>query len=142
MAREPIGGYRHLAERLARAGFAVLRFDWHGTGDSSGDDYESNRVATWLSDLNAAIEELKRRSGVERPALVGLRAGAALAAHVAAEREDVSALVLWIPMLTGAAWVNEMAKLHKLYLRIVPHRRPRAGRRGIVGLVCFRRHGR
>jgi dienelactone hydrolase len=112
--------YRHLAERLATAGLAVLRFDWRGTGDSGGDDRQPDRVATWVSDLNLAIEELKRRSGVAAPTLVGLRAGATFAAHVAAERDDVGALVLWMPALSGAAWATEMAKLHKLYLRIVP----------------------
>ncbi|HEY4183610.1 MAG TPA: alpha/beta hydrolase [Polyangia bacterium] len=112
--------YRHLAERLARAGSAVLRFDWHGTGDSSGDDHEPDRVATWLGDLGLAIDELKRRSGAARLALVGTRAAAALVGHVASQRDDIDAVVLWIPVMTGATWVAEMAKLHKLYLRIVP----------------------
>jgi dienelactone hydrolase len=112
--------YRHIAERLTRAGFAVLRFDWRGTSDAAGDDRDPGRVATWVEDLHLCIDELKRRSGVAEPALVGLRAGATFAAHVAAEREDIGALVLWMPAQTGAAWVAEMAKLHKLYLRIVP----------------------
>ena len=113
--------YRHLAERLAAAGFDVLRFDWHGTGDSSGDGREPDQVATWLDDLGQAIEELKRRAGVSRLHLVGLRVGATLAAHVAATRDDIQATVLWMPALLGSAWVAEMAKkLHKLYLRIVP----------------------
>ena len=112
--------YRHLAERLVGAGFDVLRFDWHGTGDSSGDGSEPDQVATWLDDLGQAIEELKRRAGVARLHLVGLRAGATLAAHVAAARDDIDSTVLWMPAMTGAAWVSEMTKLHKLYLRIVP----------------------
>ncbi len=112
--------YRHLAERLAAAGLHVLRFDWHGTGDSSGDGSEPEQVATWLDDLGQAIEELKRRAGATRVHLVGLRAGATLAAHAAAARGDVDSAVLWMPAATGAAWVSEMAKLHKLYLRMVP----------------------
>ena len=116
--------YRHLAERLAEAGFDVLRFDWHGTGDSSGSGSEPDQVATWLDDLGEAIDELKRRAGAARVHLVGLRAGATLAAHVAATRDDVASTVLWMPALTGAAWVTEMSKLHKLYLRIVPQSDP------------------
>jgi dienelactone hydrolase len=112
--------YRHLAERLAAAGLHVLRFDWHGSGDSAGDGSEPEQVATWLDDLGQAIEELKRRAGAARVHLVGLRAGATLAAHVAAGRDDVESTVLWMPAATGAAWVSEMAKLHKLYLRMVP----------------------
>ena len=112
--------YRHLAERLASAGLGVLRFDWGGTGDSGGDDHEPERVKTWVSDLNLAIDELKRLSGAVRPTVVGVRVAATLAGHVAAQRDDIGALVLWMPALNGAAWVTEMAKLHKLYLRIVP----------------------
>lgn len=112
--------YRHLAERLAAAGLHVLRFDWSGTGDSSGDGSEPAQVATWLDNLGQAIEELKRRAGAARVHLVGLRAGATLAAHGAATRDDVDSTVLWMPATTGAAWVSEMAKLHKLYLRMVP----------------------
>jgi alpha-beta hydrolase superfamily lysophospholipase len=112
--------YRHLAERLAGAGFDVLRFDWSGTGDSSGDGSGPDQVADWIDDLGQAIEELKARAGAPGVHLVGLRAGASLAAHVAAARDDVDSTVLWMPAMTGAAWVTEMAKLHKLYLRIVP----------------------
>jgi dienelactone hydrolase len=116
--------YRHLAERLADAGLGVLRFDWGGTGDSGGDDYEPERVKTWVSDLNLAIDELKRLSGAVRPTVVGVRVAATLAGHVASQRDDIGALVLWMPALNGAAWVTEMAKLHKLYLRIVPQAHP------------------
>ena len=112
--------YRHLAERLAGAGFGVLRFDWGGTGDSGGDDYEADRVKTWVTDLGLAIDELKRLTGAVRPTVVGMRVAATLAAHVAARREDIGGLVLWMPPLNGGAWVSDMAKLHKLYLKIVP----------------------
>ena len=112
--------YRHLAERLAGAGFDVLRFDWSGTGDSSGDGSGPDEVAGWIDDLGQAIEALKARAGAPGVHLVGLRAGASLAAHVAAARDDVDSTVLWMPAMTGAAWVTEMAKLHRLYLRIDP----------------------
>src|SRR5947207_597585 len=71
---------RHLAERLAAGGFPVLRFDYRGTGDSAGDEREPARVAGWLGDIARAVEELRARAGVSRVSLVGLRAGATLAA--------------------------------------------------------------
>src|SRR4051812_45876715 len=74
---------RHLAERLAEAGFPVLRFDYRGTGDSAGDEHEPGRVSGWLSDIGLAFEELRARSGLARVSLVGLRAGALLAAVAA-----------------------------------------------------------
>ena len=59
---------RHLAERLAAAGFAVLRFDFDGTGDSSGDEREPGRVRAWLDDVPLAIDALRAR-GLESPYL-------------------------------------------------------------------------
>ena len=39
---------RHLAEALAAAGFCVLRVDYDGTGDSSGDHDDPRRVRAWI----------------------------------------------------------------------------------------------
>src|SRR4051812_48353772 len=47
-----------LAEYLAAVGFAVLRFDYHGTGDSTGSDADEGRVEAWLGSVQAAIEEV------------------------------------------------------------------------------------
>src|SRR5438309_877032 len=51
--------YRHLAERLAASGFACLRFDLFGTGDSGGDEFAPGLVKTWLDDVGLAIDELR-----------------------------------------------------------------------------------
>lgn len=112
--------YRHLAERLAAAGFACLRFDPFGTGDSGGDEHAPRLVRAWLDDVSVAIEELRARSGARAIALAGLRLGATLAAFHAAERGDVDAVVLWSPCVSGAGFVREVVKLHKLYARIEP----------------------
>ena len=53
-------------------------------------------------------------------ALFGLRLGATLAFVHAAERGDVDALVLWSPWVSGAKFVDEVTKLHKLYLSVEP----------------------
>jgi len=112
--------YRHLAERLAASGFASLRFDLFGTGDSGGDEFAPGLVKTWLEDVGLAIDELRARSGAKTIALAGLRLGATLALVEAAERGDVDALVLWSPWVSGAAFISEVTKLHQLFLRIEP----------------------
>ena len=112
--------YRHLAERLAAAGFACLRFDPFGTGDSGGDEAAPGLVRAWLEDIAVAAGELRARSGASADVLVGLRLGATLAAVAAAERGDVDAVVLWSPCVSGAGFVREVTKLHKLYTRIEP----------------------
>ena len=78
---------RHVAEKLARSGFSVLRFDLDGTGDSAGDEYAANRVGTWLADVDAAVSELRARARVQSVSLVGLRLGATLALTAAAGAE-------------------------------------------------------
>ena len=131
--------YRHLAEQLAAAGFACLRFDLSATGDSGGAELRGGLVQTWLDDLEAAGAELRRLSGATKTALVGLRLGATLAMTQAAERGGVDSLVLWNPCISGPTFVAEVTKLHKLYTRIEPHLAmappPRA--EGEEALGCF-----
>jgi alpha-beta hydrolase superfamily lysophospholipase len=112
--------YRHLAERLSAAGFACLRFDLFGTGDSAGDERAPGLLRAWIDDIGVAIDECRARSGARAVALVGLRLGATLALMHAAERDDVSSLVLWSPCVSGGGYLAEIAKLHKVYMRIEP----------------------
>ncbi len=109
---------RHLAERLARAGFAVLRFDFHGTGDSAGDERQPDRVQTWLEDVRLAAAELRARSGAPEIAMVGLRLGATLA--MLAEVAGVDSLVLWGPYARGSAYHAESTRLYKMHKMLEP----------------------
>jgi pimeloyl-ACP methyl ester carboxylesterase len=100
--------YRILAERLALAGIASLRFDYHGTGDSSGHDHDPERLPAWLSSISAAVDELRRRAEVTEISIFGVRLGATLAVLSGIERQDLSSMVLWAPYLTGRSFVREM----------------------------------
>ncbi len=101
---------RHLAERLAAQGFAVVRFDYHGTGDSDGAEDDPQRVATWLTNVSDAAEWLRSEAGCRKISLVGLRMGAALAA-LYAEQHEVESLVLWAPIVKGRRYVRELTAL-------------------------------
>jgi dienelactone hydrolase len=98
---------RHLADALAAASFTVLRFDFHGTGDSAGCDEDPDRVATWLANIRDAQTWLKQQLGCTRISLIGLRLGAALAT-AAAGSAPVDGLLLWAPVVKGRAYVREM----------------------------------
>lgn len=109
--------YRVLAGRLEQAGYAALRFDYAGTGDSGGDDAEFG-VEDWLDDIVAAAAELRRESGVDRLVLVGLRFGATLAALATTRRGlRVRHLVLWDPVVDGLQYLRDLAQAHRAYLR-------------------------
>jgi pimeloyl-ACP methyl ester carboxylesterase len=99
--------FRQLAMRLATAGFHVLRFDYSGTGDSSGDLIDT-RLADWVDDANSAADELRESAEVDHVAFVGLRLGGAVAAMAAASRTDVSHVVLWDPVVHGSAYLEEL----------------------------------
>lgn len=106
---------RQLASQLARAGYHVLRFDWSGVGDSAG-DLQQATVEQWLKDVAAAAEELRDSAGIPKLSLAGLRFGAALAA-LAARKVRAQLLVLWDPIIDGAAYLDELEKLHDAALR-------------------------
>jgi pimeloyl-ACP methyl ester carboxylesterase len=106
--------YRHLAHRLAAAGFDVLRFDYQGTGDSSGRSDDPDRVRAWLESIHAAVDELRAIAGVAAIDLFGVRLGATLAALAAGQRRDIRGLVLWAPAVSGRAYVRELRALNLL----------------------------
>jgi alpha-beta hydrolase superfamily lysophospholipase len=105
--------YRLLADRLAEQGLAVLRFDYDGTGDSAGGETDPDRVAAWLASVTAATDELAA-TGVPRIGLVGIRMGGLFAAHEAARRGGVDALVLWDPCVSGRSFLRQQRFLRHL----------------------------
>jgi len=107
---------RQLAVRLARAGFPVMRFDYYASGDSAGEDSEVS-ITRWQADISTAIAELKRRSGVSKVSLIGMRLGATLAALVGAQRGDTPRLVAWEPLVNGNEFVKELIERHEERLR-------------------------
>lgn len=106
--------FRELAERLAKLGYPVLRFDYEGTGDSGGLDSDPARVKAWTDSVGLAIDEVRALSGVHEVCLFGVRIGANLALAAAAERGDVERLVLWNACASGRAYAKEL-KMFRIY---------------------------
>lgn len=107
---------RGLADRLAAQGFCVLRIDYDGTGDSSGDRWDPGRPGAWRRSVAHAVAAL-RSLGVETISLVGLRLGALLALLMGAEL-GADAVVAWIPIVSGKRFTREL----KLLALPVPER--------------------
>lgn len=99
--------YRVLARRLVDEGFAVLRFDYYGSGDSAGDDTEVD-LEGCTDDALQAHAELLRHCGLDNASWFGLRLGAAIALR-AATRQAPLRLVLNDPVVDGSAYLAELA---------------------------------
>lgn len=99
-----------LAERLARRGVAVLRFDYYATGDSLGAD-EEGELEGWTGDVLAAHAQLEQLAQPRRTAWVGLRLGALLAARAAGRAATPPAtLVAWEPVVDGPAYLAQLVR--------------------------------
>jgi pimeloyl-ACP methyl ester carboxylesterase len=107
--------FRNLATRLARSGFHVLRFDYLGTGDSSG-DVEDASVSRWIGDVACAVQEIKDAFQLREVTLVGLNLGATLAALAATDCQHVNRLVLWEPVINGRDYIAYHTALHRAWI--------------------------
>jgi pimeloyl-ACP methyl ester carboxylesterase len=91
-----------LARRLAESGFAVLRFDLSGLGDSApradGLVYHQSR----LEETSAAMDYLQQKQGTDRFVVLGLCSGADHAFRMAMQDERVVAAA----MIDGYAYAT------------------------------------
>jgi len=131
--------FERLAGMLAQQGFPVLRFDYSGSGDSTGDDEEGTLVA-WRDEIARMCDELAMRSGVATVGLIGMRLGATLALEVASTGAfDPAALVLWEPVIHGMNYLEgQEQRFHETSLRyaISVTETPRTdGSRAVNGFV-------
>lgn len=101
-----------LARNLTRQQVATLKFDFSGTGDSSGDSAQA-QWKHWQQELAEALQFLQQESPAPKMALLGARAGALLAAQCAAEN-PVQALLLAEPVLSGQEILDELEKRQKI----------------------------
>lgn len=110
---------RVLAERLAAGGHTVLRFDYEGTGDSSGDQWEADRFASWRASAAAAAGEL-RALGCRTLVLIGVGLGGTVALLDAATL-GADGVVAWEPITAGRRHVREL----RMLAMAVPETEPR-----------------
>lgn len=114
--------YVNFARQLASAGYAVLRFDFMGYGDSEGYFSDSN-IETHLSDIRCAISTISGEfQQCKNVTLVGLRMGATLAALVAENSKDIDRIVLWDPTIDMKKFM-QMALRANLTAQMAAHKK-------------------
>ncbi len=85
------GGYPALAERFCRLGYAVLIFNFRGTGNSGG----NLELPGWTRDLKAALDYFYDLPELDRTrlTLLGFSAGAAVSVCVASSDTRVASVI-------------------------------------------------
>lgn len=99
---------RAFADMGAAAGMHALRFDYLGTGDSADIAPEANQLEVWTNDVLAAVNELRRLTGVKRVCVIGFRLGALLATLAGARSKSMDALILISPIVNGRRYVRQL----------------------------------
>ncbi|MDO5102936.1 MAG: hypothetical protein Q4D91_08590 [Lautropia sp.] len=110
---------RILSERLGRQSLPSLRFDYHATGDSPGEDGQG-RMSRWRHDILRADQLLRKQTGCQQTIWLGLGLGATLALQTTAEVPRTSlpvSLILWDPVLDGRAYLKHLSKMHEYWTR-------------------------
>jgi uncharacterized protein len=102
--------YVTFARELAAAGYAVLRFDMRGEGDSDR-EFEQSDIDTRVADTRRAVDVACERTGDRAVTLVGHRLGGSIAAAAAGELGDrVRGVIAWDPVLDGADYFGGLLR--------------------------------
>ncbi len=91
------GLFINAAKEFCKNGFAVLRFDFRGSGESEG-KFEDVNFTGEASDLKAAVEFMKNKNiDKNKIGLLGLSMGGAVS--VLAYNTEIKTIVLWSPAI-------------------------------------------
>lgn len=108
--------YRVLADRLARTGASVMRFDYHGSGDSPGEEADQS-LADWARDIEEAQACLRDACQPAAPTHIdwfGMGLGANLMLQAALRvPQPPRRLVLWEPIADGAEHLRALLHAHR-----------------------------
>jgi len=121
-----------LAKKLQSLGFPVMRFDYSGTGDSSG---SIQTLARWREETLVVVDAFKRRTGVQRVSLVGTRLGGTIAIQASYE-VGFKRLLLWDPVTSGPDYLQAFEKAHHRLLHRVPDEAPHASNQKFTDQSC------
>lgn len=89
--------HKALAHAFARAGFAVIRWDQRGAGDSYGTDYSAVDLETEIQDAAAILRAALEMPTIDRRRvyLLGYDMGGVVGANVVAQQHGAAGLITW-----------------------------------------------
>ena len=111
---------RDWAEALASAGFAALRFDLPGSGDSAGEPTDAGCLEAWTHATDTAARWLAQASGASHVVAVGIGLGGLVACRAALRGAPIDELALWHVPARGRALVRELRAFAALEVAYIP----------------------
>jgi acylglycerol lipase len=118
---EHSGRYAHVAERLARAGFAIYALDHRGHGRSEGRRGNIGRMAHLVADLDKLVLLIGHRHPGRGIFLLGHSMGGAIALQYAFQRQGTLAgLILSAPAVDVSGVSSLQVAIAKLLSAIAP----------------------
>ena len=105
--------HRVLAGSLASRGFAVLRFDYLGLGDSAYAQGRDDAVANWVASVGHALDYLTL-IGAQSATAIGIRAGCLILDEYLGQSHIVDRVVYLDPYGTGRRYLREHRTLFRL----------------------------
>lgn len=110
--------YRNLQQfsiQLGQAGFDTFRFDYAGTGNSSGKNDELT-AEQCIADIQAAAAYIREQSQCQHLSIIAVRMGAPLAVKAMTENGGISGhidnLIIWDPVIHGSNYIKLLHKFH------------------------------
>jgi pimeloyl-ACP methyl ester carboxylesterase len=105
---------RAWAQRLAGAGFPVLRLTLPSCGDSGGDPRDPGRVEAWTSAVTVAARAIRAQSGAGAVVAVGLGLGGMLACRAVEAGAPIDGMVLWACPARGRDLTRQLKAFARL----------------------------
>jgi pimeloyl-ACP methyl ester carboxylesterase len=99
---------REWAIHLALGGYATLRFDLPGSGDSAGSPHEPARLQAWVDAAASAAGWLRSQTGARRIAAIGIGLGGLVADVALSQGAQIDDLVLWATPARGRTYLREL----------------------------------
>jgi len=117
----PHGLFVKTAKIFCKKGYAVLRFDFRGSGDSA-DWFEHQNIDTELEDLKRVLNYIEKLNGINKNkiGLIGHSRGGFVSVISASKDKRIKCLVAWSPAvfmkkLWGKKWVKNIRKNGHVY---------------------------
>jgi pimeloyl-ACP methyl ester carboxylesterase len=99
---------REWAAHLAASGYASLRVDLPGAGDSAGSPRDPDRLQSWIAAAESSASWLRGRTGANRVVAIGIGLGGLVLSAAWMQGAPIDDLVLWATPARGRTFVREL----------------------------------